>query len=373
MPRIDDEVLFREFATNLNLEIDDYGRYSGQALLERQHYQLSTLIGLETEFRKLLIKHRSGNRVYRDFISYICDINKNILSARPFFRERHSVFSKKISGALKKRKEKYLYKFRFNYTFIRFVMKNMKLSESSPLTKISRKIEDLRKEIVITNVPLAISHCRIFWGKTPRSHLSFMDLLQIHAGGLLVAVDKFVPPATSRMSRAQVLQAFRKFRSVALGRMTGDRIECFSETLMHFYPVDKRKIYRANKYMRFAKDDNGVVDYAKLVKMVNVDTDPNQRTNATEIANLLASASHVSADTSANDNENEEQDPLVERTASNPEMSLDQIIEESDAMTKVKESITFLSILEQKITRLKGIRNEPERPDFDPEAARIEA
>lgn len=351
MTQIGDEVHFKQFALSLNFALDARGRTLPKDLLEKQYQQLSTLISLETQLRKKLIQHRSGNKAYRDFVKFICNENKNILSARPFFRERHSVFSKKISSALKKRNEKSLYKFRFNYVFIAFLLRSQKFSENSDICKIARKIEELRKEIMEMNTPLAISQCRIFWANTPKSHLSFMDLVQIHCGGLLVAIDKFVPPSTRGMKKRAVLAAFRKFRAVAIGRMIGDRIESYSETMVHFYPADKRKIYRANKLLRKFKEG---IDFAKLSRMVNKDVDPGQKTNPEEIARLLASSSHISADTTVN----EEQESILERTVDIPDKRFDEVIETKQTLTKVHECIRTFSTVEQKIMKMKGINNE---------------
>ncbi len=61
---------FRTFASWLELEIAKYGE-SNQEHVERQKVQLETLLGLEADFRRELIEHRSGPDVYKDFIGYL--------------------------------------------------------------------------------------------------------------------------------------------------------------------------------------------------------------------------------------------------------------------------------------------------------------
>ena len=126
-------------------------------------------------------------------------------------------------------------------------------------------------------MPLAISQARVFRHNTPESHLTYMDLNQISFEGLINAVDKFVLPYTS------------VFRSVIIGRVKGDLIENYSETPVHFYPSDKRKIYRANKAKKgLTKDD---INYTDLANTVN-NNGPKlpTPTDSSEIMNLLAAS-----------------------------------------------------------------------------------
>jgi len=281
----------------------------------------------------------------------ILDKKRNILAARPYFRERQSIFASKISGALKRRSDKGLYGFRFNYSFVLFVLqaKNWKSNKiGAKIVQLAKEINDIRMEIMEMNMPLAISQARIFWSNTPKSHLSYMDLVQIHCGGLLVAIDKFVPPDTSEMSEEEELEAYRKFRAVAIGRMIGDRIEQYSETLIHFYPVDKRKIYRANKARRKFGD---AIDYAKVAESVNEDVEKAHQTNPEEIAELLAASSCVSGDVALDP----EGETTLDRYESNAEARPDLQAEEADAMLSMKLKIQELALIERKLLQMKGV------------------
>ena len=353
---------FKQFAKNLELTLEQYENRTdtGRALLESQREQLKNLISLENKIRLAIIKSSKGPYIYKRFIRFICDERKNILAARPFFRERQSVFTNKISGALKKRKEKTLFKYRVNYTFVLFAMKCFKWGPNSKITKLANEIGAIRKQITELNLPLAISQARIFYASTPKSHLTWMDLVQIHCGGLLVAVDKFVPP-DGILENEESLQAYRKFRVVAIGRMMSDRIENYSETSLHFYPVDKKKLYRANKLLRQFK---GEPDFEQLAEMVNQDVEiKSQRTDAREIASLLRAASTVSGDTiapnGAASGEDREMQTTIERY-STQDAGVDayKTIEDSNSIVSMKNAIKSLPIMHKKVLKLKGVSDD---------------
>ena len=349
---------FRKFAKALEQTLLNYKPDDTQTLLESQRTQIKTLISLESKLRKELIRHKWGPSVYKKFIEFICDSKRNILAARPYFRERQTIFTKTISGALKKRNHKTLYRFRINYSFIVFALKCYNFGANSKFRLLANDIEKLRKQICEQNMPLAISQARIFYACNPRAHLSWMDLVQIHCGGLLVAVDKFVPPDTSNMTDDESLQAYRKFRAVAIGRMISDRIEATSETVMHFYPIDRKKIYRANKILRqFGKN----VNWERMAEMVNEGIEqPSQRTTATEMADLMASSMVVSGDTVVNDGspESEALETTIERYSGLEENRYDSTVEHSNALSVMKSYIKNLPPLNQKVLRLKGIEYE---------------
>lgn len=328
---------FRQFAVWLEREIAKYGATDGD-YYDRQKAQFEKLIGLENELRSTLIAHRSGPAVYRDFIRFICEQKRNILAARPFFRERQTTFTKQISKALKKRSETSLYKFHFNYQFVLFVVGARNWTAGSKIRKLAEQIKQIRTEIVEMNMPLAISRARIFWSRTPKSHLVLMDLIQISCEGLMSGVDKFVPPFT------------RIFRAVAIGRMTGNFIESYSETPIHFYPCDKRKIYRANKLV--GKHADGV-DFDRLATEVNVGVDGTHRTNSSEIAGLMAAASVVSADTTLS--QDPEAPEPISRFAAPESSRPDRQAEEKDAMLSMASAIEKLTVFERKLLRLKGV------------------
>jgi len=333
---------FTSFAKSLELTINQYGQYEGD-FFERQKSQIEGLLLMEKEFRNTLQGHRYGALMYRDFVKFICEERKNILAARPYFRERQDVFKTFISKILKNRDYEALYQFDVNHHFITFVMHRRKWSNSCSIALRFNAIEKLRKEIIEMNMPLAISRARIFYSRTQRSHLSYMDLLQIAAEGLMAAINKYSlsPEGFTRV-----------FRAVVIGRMTGNFIDEYSDTVLHFYPSDKRKIYRANKAIGRFKGES--VDYEKLATEVNRDVAVSHTTSPNEIAELMSAASTVSADSRAAAGE-EIYGSLIDNFAAASTCQPDLQVEQAQAVSVTRQAIKKLTLFERKFLRLKGV------------------
>jgi DNA-directed RNA polymerase specialized sigma subunit len=344
---------FKLFAGQLEKAIEKYGSVDEIVIVERQRKQVEKLVSLERKFRRTLVNHPWGPGVYRSFIKMITEERGNILAARPFFRERQDVFTAKISKALRDKKEKRLYPFAINYQFVRFVMESRNWKGSGiggKVVKLAEQIALLRTELIEMNMPLAISRARIFWSRTPKSHLSYMDLVQISCEGLMSAVDKFVLPYS------------KVFRSVAIGRIVGNFIESYSETLVHFYPQDKRKIYRANKGISKLSPERGdSIDFSKLAEEVNRDVEDNQKTNPNELSHLVAAASHVSTDApspeevSAGSSGAAGASSSVDKYAAEITCQPDHQYETAELQTVVRAAYSGLTLIEQKLLRLRGI------------------
>lgn len=358
-----DDEHFRHFATTLSGALARYGKMTDEELLATQRQQLETLYSLETEFRRQLIAHRWGPGVYKKFVDKICVKNGNILTSRPYFRERQDVCIGPISRALERRDHQALYRYDFNYQFVLFVIQACRWAPGAKLRKLAAQIEVARRNIVELNMPLAISQARIFWSKAPAkaptTHLQYMDFVQISCDGLISAVDKFVLPSSKKFkSEKRLNEQFRKFRPMMVQRMVGNFIESFSETMIHFYPKDKRKLYRANKFM---VRNQGSVDYEKVAEAVNVDAsgkavETASRTSAAEISNLLEAADRAttSTETSSIDSEEERENPL-ERCAASDEWRPDVRFEKSESLQQLREAIQYLLPLERKLLRLRGV------------------
>jgi DNA-directed RNA polymerase specialized sigma subunit len=341
---------FKVFASTLEATLADMPSYNEEELIRHQRAQIKNLVALETEFRKTLIAHKWGPAVYADFVDHICIERGNILSARPYFRERQTVFTAKISKALKKGSPTGLYKYRVNWTFISWVLECRKWAPKSPLRVLAQQILDIRSELLEQNIPLAVSQAKLFFASTPRSHLTFMDVVQIQCQGLLLAIDKFVPPVEKGMSDAESLEAFRGFRAVAIGIMRRDRVNDYSQTLMHFYPGDRQKIYWANKMTRRYVDE---VDHAAIATEINLNLPEAQHTSSEDVSKLVAAASTVSADYAVDS----ESDSVVESTFGDDCFRPDVRAESEQLHNVLFDSIAKLSMLEIKLLKLKGIRH----------------
>jgi RNA polymerase sigma factor (sigma-70 family) len=334
-----DDPHFRMFASSLEGAIERFGETDDKDFLARQKRQVDTLVALEREFKETLIASANGEKIYAAFVKFICDDRRNILDARPYFRERQGTFTQQISKALRRRSAKALYRFRFNFRFVQFVMNARAWKPRSMMTKLAHQIDAVRNELITMNMPLAISRARIFYSRTPKAHLSYMDFIQIACEGLMSGIDKFVPPFS------------KAFRAVAIGRMTGNFIEQYSETSIHFFPVDKRKIYRANKLLGRSVDAG---DYTDLATKVNNGVEPAHRTNASEIANLMAAASTVSTDTPISEDD-EETVRVADRFAAPVDCQPDAIYEHTSTMRSLAEAVKCLTPFEKKLLRLKGL------------------
>lgn len=329
---------FRFFADSLSNSIERLGKKDTKAFLAHQKMQVETLVKTENKLRRILSKGKFGKTVYKKFIKFICEDKKNILYARPFFRERQKIFTSKIAKALKKGDIGALQKFHFNYQFIKFLVESRNWAKSSEVLRIVKEIEQLREDLVVLNMPLAISRARIFYSRTPPSQLSYMDLIQIAAEGLISAIDKFVLPFS------------KVFRAVAIGRITGNFISDYSQTLIHFFPKYKKILYRYNKAVGRMGANAPLSD---LTANINEGLTKKQRTTQAEVADLAAAASTVSADTTV------AVDPDIAESISRfaaPESGRpDIIVENEDAMNSFKAAIKNLSLLERKALALKGV------------------
>jgi DNA-directed RNA polymerase specialized sigma subunit len=337
---------FRAFAQRLDGAIQRHGEMPDdqEGFIARQKSQVEKLDRLEEEFRRALIKHPWGPTVFREFVEFIRDKKRNILDARPFYRERQEMFTEQISVALHKRHHVGLFKFHFNYTFVLFVLQAKKWPRGSRVAVLGRAIGEARTELIEMNAPLAIAQATKFYKKTPRSHMTRMDLIQVAMEGLTSGVDKYVCPYNNNL-----------YRQVLIGRIVGNLIEAYSETMIHFYPSDKRKLYNANKSIRkFAVEQQ--VDFKGLANHINQTAKQNQyKTTPDEIASLLAASSIVSADAPSTTTDNEVGTESMERYADDERKQPDQEFERAELHSVMMAGISRLSILEQKILRLRGV------------------
>ena len=168
-----------------------------------------------------------------------------------------------------------------------------------------------------------------------------MDLVQIACEGLMSAVDKFCLPYTP------------VFRSVIIGRIVGDFIANYSETLVHFYPVDKRKLYRANKVM--SKFNVEHIDFDLLADKINEGVEMDHKTTPEEIADLLAAASCISTDSSISMGLEEPDSPSINRYAAPASCRPDIQVEQGEAVSKLEDAIRFLCLFDRKLLLLKGV------------------
>jgi DNA-directed RNA polymerase specialized sigma subunit len=232
---------FFNFIAELNKILDENREIDGRP----QKTLLNELFGLEKQFRDLLLSDKKhGTLVYKKFIDYMNNVKKNetskyLLISRVYFREKQAR-STQIYNAILNNKPESLYKFRINYRFIDWALKNYKGHKIKALINIYNEIVKIRHILVNNNLPLALNRAKIFWThavKPQHRHkdLDYMDFVQASAEGLLVAIDKFVPP-------------YKKvFASTAIARMNNNMDEILNDSIVHIPQNEKRILKRAVK------------------------------------------------------------------------------------------------------------------------------
>lgn len=331
---------------------DSFYRLAGEVTraLERnkdgtiQQEQVEELLDAERKFKETVLKYRQATAVYEKFLQKVCIQNKNILSARPYFRETAVIFSKKITPAIKASDITTLKTFDINYQFIKFI----KASWLGPFPKraeqLFQRVHLARTRLIENNMPLAINRAKLFYRKTPKSHLTLMDFIGICSMGLAAGIDKWC----GRYSPV--------FRSVCIGRMVGNMIDSYSETMLHFYPSDKRILYKAHTI----RGRQGIDEIDELTDAVNKSfiedekegkTVPKTDLDSSELSALMNAASTVSADATVNDEGYGVYDYTVDAT-----QDAEEAYAEREATNQMLVLAKDLPLLHRKILKLKGVK-----------------
>ena len=318
---------------------------ANEGLVGDQVDQIKTLLDFERKFRNDICKYGQSAVVYAKFVQEMRDTN--ILSAQSYFREKSTVFNKHISPAIKECKVHDLMKFDVNFQFIQFVVDNWQGALPERSQKFYNEVQETRRILIENNLPLAINRAKIFYKKTPRSHLSLLDLIDICVCGLITGVDKFVG------------EEYKKWAGVGIGRMVGFMIQEYSESFIRLYPSDKKILYRANALKHRMK----IEKMEDLVDAVNEsfqkDADegrsaPKLPITEVQIRTLMNSSSYVSAETRLKDGEDDEDGGSIYDYTAHPD-SVEDIVEKRDSMEKVIIASKELEIIERKIIKLKGV------------------
>ena len=308
-----------------------------------QKQQFETLIAAELAFHQHILSNaKLSTEIYKRFIQEIRLVNNNILSARPYFRESAKDFSKHITPALKANDPEAIKRFHINYHFIKFAKTKWKGLWTKKCESLFLKVEHSRTILINNNLPLAINRAKLFYRKTPKGHLTFMDLIEISSMGLAAGVDKYCGE-------------FKKnFIGVCIGRIVGNLIDAFSETAMHFFPQDRRILYRANSI----RGRQGIHDIPELCKAVNDSFAQDLKDgktapppiNESNLSYLMSASSLVSSDS----NVGEDGYGIYDFTSDNKE-SVEVVLDKKQKLQTIINLTRELPIMNRKILRLKGI------------------
>lgn len=314
-----------------------------------QKAQVELLMKLEERFRKSVIGFAQSREVYKQFILLVAVTNRQILSARPYFREKSKVFSSRITPAIRNGDIKELQSFHINYNLIKFIRDQWKGPFPERSEKLYNQTIEARRKLIENNIPLAINRAKLFYRKVPKSHLTLMDMIGIASMGLVSGVDKWVGEYT------------KVFNGVCIGRMTGNMIDSYSETTIHFYPSDSSVLYRANS-LRFRYD---IQDLNKLAEAINnsyVEDEksgvrvPKNKVTANQLASLLNAASPVAIDSSLNEGDGENLYALLDNMPDQATESPEEVLLKQDLVSKMVDAARKLPIIQQKVLRLKGVK-----------------
>lgn len=321
-----------------------------------QKEQVEELMDAERKFKQEILKRaKHSTEIYKKFLQKICIQNKNILSARPYFRESAITFSKKITPAIKAAFNvenpmplrmaniEILKTFDINYQLVKFIKDNWRGPMSAKAEQLFERIHTARVKLIQNNMPLAINRAKLFYRKTPKSHISLMDMIGICGAGLIAGIDKYVGEYSP------------VFRSVCIGRMVGNLIDSYSETMLHFYPSDKRILYKAHTI----RGRQGIDEMNELSNAVNDGfeqdekdgkTIPKGKVTASQLSSLMSASSTVSAEITVN----EDGHNVYEYTSDSSQDIEKNYIEKESTISLIKAA-KHLPIINRKVLRLKGL------------------
>lgn len=333
---------FQDLAAQVNQAI-----IANDGLIGDQKEQVELLMQLEKKFKYNISKYKQTVHIYHKFIRFIVEENGNILSARPYFREKSTVFSKGITKAIRNDDAEALMKYDINFQLIDFIVSNWKGSIPERAKRYYDDFIEARRILIENNLPLAINRAKLFYRKTPKSHLTLLDLIDICTYGLISGIDKYVGDYT------------RVWRSVCIGRMVGYMIEEYSKTFLRMYPTDKKILYRANSLRHRLK----IEDVTELTKAINESFEkdeeegkkiPNLPITEVHVRTLLNGSSYISAESSEQDSDNNDIS-IYDYTADFKNDDLEDSLIQKDLLGKALSATQNLSKLERKIIRLKGV------------------
>lgn len=340
---------FYKFASEVTRRIeankDDANKGLDSTAIQKK--EVEELLDAEIKFKDTILKYRQSTRVYMKFWNKVCKTNKNILSARPYFRESAVTFSKKITPAIKATDLEAMKKFDINYQLIKFIRDNWEGPFPARAEQLYWRVHKAREVLIENNMPLAINRAKLFYRKTPKSHLTLMDMIGICGMGLAAGIDKWCGPYTP------------VFRSVCIGRMVGNLIDSYSETMLHFYPSDKRVLYKAHTI----RGRKGIDEINALTAAVNQSfkddekegkSIPKNEVTVSELSYLMSAASTVSADQTVSVND-EGAFGVYDYTADETQ-DIEAAYMERETTAQMLALAANLPLLHRKVLRLKGIK-----------------
>lgn len=303
----------------------------------QQKAQVERMMELENVFKDSINKYKQSDKIYQKFLMYIKIERGNILTARPFFRENSKTFGTYISPAFKEDNIEKIKQFHINYKFMKFVIKNWRGNLPKKTHNAWLEHQDVRQKIIENSMPLAINEAMKFYKAVPKNHLTLMDMVNASVSGLCIGVDKWVGPFKT------------VFRSVCIGRMKSNIMELYNQTSLHYYPSDKKIIYKTN----LLKSREKIEDMDLLLEAVNHYLKENGDKRELELHELefLVNGSNMkSVETEIDDEGFTLYDTYIDESN-----NLEKNAEKIDILKKIIVECKNLDVIQRKIIRLKGV------------------
>jgi hypothetical protein len=304
---------------------------------KKQKFQVERMMELEDIFKKTINSYKQSDKIYYKFLIYIKIEKGNILMARPFFRENSKTFGRDISPAFKENNIEKIKEFHINYKFILFIIENWKGNIPPRAVEAWKEHQEVRRQIIENSMPLAINEAMKFYKAVPKNHTNLMDIINASVTGLCIGVDKWVGP-------------FRTvFRSVCLSRMKSNIMDVYNQTFLHYYPSDKKIIYKSN----LLKIREKIEDSTVLLEAINAYLEENNDKRILEnheLQHLLNGSNLESIE-----NQTDEDGFNIYDTYIDENNNLENTIEKFDSLKKILVKCKDLEVIERKIIKLKGV------------------
>lgn len=313
-------------------------KLSKKDFTKQQKEQVERMMELEGVFKNTINSYKQSDKIYRKFLMHIKIEKGNILSARPYFREDSETFGAYISPAFKDDDIVRIKNFNINYKFMVYVIENWKGKLPPRALQAWEEHQVVRQKIIENSMPLAINEAMKFYRSVPKDHLSLMDMINAAVSGLCTGTDKWVGPFTP------------VFRSVCIGRMKSNIMDIYNQTVLHYYPSDKKIIYKAN----LLKNRERIEDMEILLVEINkylLQSGDKRVLELHELEDLLNGASVCGIESSQSD----EDGANIYDTYIDESSDIELKAQKTETVKQVLLACESLDIIEKKILRLKGV------------------
>jgi len=333
---------FKQLAESVNNTI-----IKNDGLIGDQQEQVEFLMSLERKFQHFIQQHKQTYKIYEKFVTYITKDVGNILSAQSYFREFSVKFSAEISPIFKTNNFQKIGEYKINYQLINFIVKNWKGKLPARPNRYYLEYCEARRILIENNLPLAINRAKLFYRKTPKSHITLLDFIGICTDGLIVGIDKYAEDTYKR-----------KWRSVCIGRMVGFMIEEYSKTFIKMSPKHRKILYRANSLryrlkLEKVSDITIAVNESFELEKLEGKAVPKLPISEVEITNLLNGSSYVSAESKIG---GEDEDDGVNIYSYTPtDCDIEEEVINKEILSQVAVKLKDLALLERKVIKLKGV------------------